>query len=241
MRLLVTRPQPDADAQAALLREHGHEAVVAPVLAVEVRDPGPVPAADAQALIVTSRNALRALDELGTIDTMTHLPAIAVGKATARLAENLGFRSVTIGAGAAPSLLPLIRETCNPANGPLLYVTGEKTAFDLKPALAAEGFDVVQSVVYATRPVKKLDAETIDAIAGGNLDGVILMSAATAEAYARLMTEHELEDAAAKLVHLCLSSNVADALLERFDAHVAIASRPNQDDLLALIAREAAN
>ncbi len=241
MRLLVTRPQPDADAQAARLRELGHEAVVEPVLALEVRDPGRLPAADAQAVIVTSRNALRALDELGQIDAMVHLPLVAVGKATARLAERLGFATVHVGAGAAPTLVPLIREQCNPADGPLLYVTGEKTAFDLKPALAADGFEVVQSIVYAARPSTSLGAKTIEAIAAGNLDGVILMSAETARIYAQLMKEHKLESAAARLLHLCLSGNVADTLLDRFDARVAVAGRPTQDDLLALIAREAAN
>ena len=241
MRLLVTRPQPDADSQAAALRGLGHEAVIAPLLTVEVRDPGPVSVADAQALVVTSRNALRALEELGRTPAMIHLPLVAVGEVTAGLAEELGFRDVVTGAGAAEALAPLICENFDPANGALIYLTGEKTAYDLRAPLEAHGFAVMQHVLYATRPVDSIDPDVIEEIRSGALDGVILMSPATARAYVRLLRESNLAECAEKLVHLCLSANVADALSGLSGARSLVASKSTQDDLLALITREAAN
>ena len=38
MRLLVTRPEPDAARTAALLRARGHEVVLAPLLRIELLD-----------------------------------------------------------------------------------------------------------------------------------------------------------------------------------------------------------
>ena len=241
MRLLVTRPQPDADAQAAVLRALGHDAVIAPVLSVDVCDPGPILVSDAQALIVTSRNALRSLETLGLVEEMTPLPLIAVGEATAGLTRELGFEMVTSGPGTAEALVPLIRENCAPAKGPLIYLTGEKAAFDLEAPLEAGGFDVQRRVLYATRPVGTLDRQAIELIRSGALDGVVLMSPATARAYAALVQANDLTEATGRLTHYCLSANVAEGLAGLPGARSCVADRPTQDDLLALITREAAN
>jgi uroporphyrinogen-III synthase len=61
MRLLVTRPEPDASREAEALGLRGHEAVLAPLLTVEFCGGVPLQLDGAQGLIVTSRNALRAL------------------------------------------------------------------------------------------------------------------------------------------------------------------------------------
>ena len=62
MRLLVTRPEPDATRQAERLAARGHEPVLAPLLAHRAGNRNvPLELDGAQALIVTSRNALRAL------------------------------------------------------------------------------------------------------------------------------------------------------------------------------------
>ncbi len=241
MRLLITRPQPDADAQAAVLKDLGHDPVLAPMLTVEVHDPGPLPVSDVQALIVTSRNTLRALEQLGQTDATLRLPLFAVGEATARLAKEMGFGAVTAGPGTADVLVPVIRDQCDPAKGPLLYLTGERTAFDLQAPLQADGFSVKRQVLYATRPVGMLDPETATELRSGRLDGVVLMSPATAKAYVENVKASELAGAAERLVHLCLSANVAEALADLAGARCSVAAKPTQDDLLALITREAAN
>src|SRR6478609_3379311 len=61
MRLLVTRPEPDALKLRALLEEHGHQAAVEPLLRVSFDDADPIDLEGVQALIATSRNALRTL------------------------------------------------------------------------------------------------------------------------------------------------------------------------------------
>ncbi len=58
MRLLVTRPEPDASREADKLAARGHEAVLAPLLVIEFVADVALPLEGAQALIVTSRNAL---------------------------------------------------------------------------------------------------------------------------------------------------------------------------------------
>ena len=91
MRVLVTRPEPDATRQAERLAARGHEPVLAPLLAIESATDTPPELEGAQALIVTSRNALRALASHPDLATALQLPLFAVGEATAKAATDLGF------------------------------------------------------------------------------------------------------------------------------------------------------
>ena len=60
MRLLVTRPEPDAAQFKERLAALGHAGLVAPLISIEFAK-GQIPLNGVQALVATSRNALRAL------------------------------------------------------------------------------------------------------------------------------------------------------------------------------------
>lgn len=241
MRLLVTRPEPDAQSQAARLRELGHEAILAPLFSLEFLDPGPLPLDSVQALIATSRNALRALEGREEFADLLSLPLFAVGAATARLARDLGFKSVTQGLGTAEKLVPVIEKACSPDAGTLLHPAGEKLAWDMKSALERAGFKVHQPVLYRSNAAERLPDDAAEAINAGNLDGVILMSPDTARTYLALIEAGGLTKKAAKPAYFCLSANVAAALDPLPGASVLVAASPTQDDLLALIGQDTAN
>src|SRR5579864_3272658 len=101
MAVLVTRPQPDAETTAASLRARGLEALLAPMLRFE-------PAAfheDADtpygAIIVSSANALRAIESQLHGSRLLTLPLFAVGEHTAAFARNAGFKKVISAGGDA--------------------------------------------------------------------------------------------------------------------------------------------
>ncbi len=68
MRILVTRPEPDASATGQRLEALGHQVTTEPMLQVEFLPIDPVAFTGAQAVIATSRNALRALASSGACD-----------------------------------------------------------------------------------------------------------------------------------------------------------------------------
>src|SRR5680860_747701 len=84
MRVLVTRPEFDATREAEALTARGHEPVLAPLLAIEFLPGVSLDLDGAQALIVTSRNALRALAAHAELKQALALPLFA-GGATAWL------------------------------------------------------------------------------------------------------------------------------------------------------------
>ena len=240
MRVLVTRPEPDASRQAELLSAHGHEPVIAPLLTIEYRDDATLDLAGAQALIVTSRNALRALAAHKQLDEALGVPVLAVGDATAHAAQELGFREVTIGLGTGAALAGLIEQELEPKEGPLLYLTGDVIAFDLGAALEAHGFTVRKTMLYQGAPVLALPDEVLAMLKDGKIDGVILMSPRTARIFAALLAKHGAATAGKGLICYCLSEAIAEEIAP-LGIEVRVAATPREKDVLALLHSEAAS
>lgn len=241
MRLLVTRPQPDADRQAAELRARGYEVLLQPLLAVEFLDAGRLEVDDVQAIVATSRNGLRALARNEALQAALGKPLYTVGEATAAMAQSLGFAEVFAGQADAAALAGLLRDRCRPEAGALLHLAGERLAGDLKGELDSVGFEVRQPVLYRTVPAEGLSGEVARALASGALDAVLLMSPRTAQVWATLVADPALAEPATRVCHLCLSAAVAEALAGLPAARIRIADAPREDALLALIARETAH
>jgi uroporphyrinogen-III synthase len=239
MRLLVTRPEPDATRQAEILAARGHEPVVAPLLLIEPATETTLDLDGAQALIVTSRNALRALAARPDLAAALRLPLLAVGEATAKAATELGFAKVTAGPGSGKELSRLIAGTLDPKAGALVHLVGETVAFDMKAALQAKGFKLRQPVLYRAVPATRLPEPVLSLLNGG-LDGVVLMSPRTAAIFAALVVRHDALTQASRLDCYCLSAAVAQAV-EPLKARVIVAARPREEDILALISPEAAS
>jgi uroporphyrinogen-III synthase len=237
MRLLVTRPEPDAGREAEALAARGHEAVLAPLLKIEFARDVPLDFAGVQALIVTSRNALRARREL---PDARKLPLFAVGEATARAARDIGFANVTTGPGTAEELAELIAATLEPKHGPLVHLAGETLAFDLKSRLEAKGFTLCQPVLYRARPAEQFPAQALSLLKSGKVDGAILLSPLTARTFALLIDKHGVVTQGRRLVCYCLSQAVAE-VLSVLGFEVRVAARPREEEVLALVDSEAAS
>src|SRR5262245_57769585 len=240
MRLLITRPEPDALKLRAVLEEAGHEATVEPLLRISFEGGDPVDLEGAQALIATSRNALRALKGSPVLAEARRLALFAVGKATAANARALGFETVVTGAGTAPQLVAHIVSVLDPASGVLVHLAGDVLAHDLAGELEMHGFRLRQPTVYRMLPATTLVDTTVEQLATREIDGVILMSPRTASIYAALVDKHGLAPAVRKLPHFCLSEAVARRLRPLGPVPARIASAPRLEELLALVDESAA-
>ncbi|MFC3227218.1 uroporphyrinogen-III synthase [Marinibaculum pumilum] len=243
MRILVTRPQPDADAFAALLAARGVTPVVEPLLTVRIVADGPPDGSGAQAVLLTSANGARALARAcgGALTAgLAALPAWAVGAATAAAARDAGFAAVHDADGDAAALAAAIRRALAPADGPLLHVRAHHVAGDLSGALAASGFEVRPAVLYRTEGATALSPRLQADLRAGTLDGVTLFSPRTARAFASLLVAAGLADRARDLTAFCLSAAVADAAGELPWRDRRTAAVPRSEALLDLVAGQAA-
>jgi uroporphyrinogen-III synthase len=240
MRLLVTRPEPDAAREAEALEERGHEPVLAPLLRIEFCRDVALPLEGAQGLIATSRNALRALATHPDLVRARKLPLFAVGDATAAAGRELDFAHVTAGPGTAPALAALIADQAKPDAGALVHLAGETLAFDLEAALGKKGFTVRAPVLYRAIPAQELPQKTVNLLKSRALDGVILLSPRTARTFAELLARHDLVTQGTRLICYCLSEAVAEAVAP-LGLVTRIAARPREEDVLALVDSEAAS
>ncbi len=225
VRLLVTRPEPDASETAARLHALDIEAVVDPLLIAELL-PTTLPGADGfAALAVTSANALRALHDRGKLPRLLKLPLYAVGDKTAAVARDFGFASVISAGGDFHALVALLAGSG--LEGPSLYPSAMHQAGDLAKALAPHGLMVITVPVYAMNPAPRLD-HTAD-FAG--LDGALFYSRRTAQTFVSLAPESTERNS---LGMLCLSEAVAEPLLAAHFVRVSLADHPSEEAMMAL-------
>lgn len=241
MRLLVTRSRPDAEAQAERLRARGHQALVEPLIEIVYRDAGRLALEGVQALAATSRNGLRALARNEALERARKLPLFAVGEATGEMARQSGFTQLHCWEGRAEGMAAWIAEHASPRNGAILHLAGSRLAADLKDDLERLGFAVDQPKLYDSAAVPAFSDGLRNALVARALDGVLLMSPFTARCWVELAGAASVCEQAGKLRHYCLSAAVAEALGGFAGEGAAIAETPAEDDLLALIDREAAH
>ncbi|MCH9765122.1 MAG: uroporphyrinogen-III synthase [Alphaproteobacteria bacterium] len=245
MHLLITRPNDDSQTMQASLEKIGVESTIAPVLTITFEALSDCDLAGVQSIIVTSQNSVKSLQHNHLVAKLNALPLYAVGPATARIAERVGFNNVKQGPGSAKALADVLTKDCDPTNGALIHFAGAHLAFDLKGVMEAQGYKIREVLTYRAVLAKQFPPPATAALNAGKVNGVILMSARSARAFTDLMRHHNLTSTAGQMHYFCLSPSVKDALLNTLaepPAHpVLIPTQPNTEELLALIARFAAN
>src|SRR3984957_4244968 len=114
MKVLVTRPQEDAEETAQLLERRGHQALIAPLLQTRFCDGAALTLDGVQAVLATSANGVRALARR---TARRDVPLFAVGPQTAALARSAGFLIVRDADGDAFSLGMATRNWAEPDKG----------------------------------------------------------------------------------------------------------------------------
>lgn len=196
MRLLVLRPEPGATATARAAATLGLTAIVAPLFAIQPLAWSPPDPAGYDALMVTSANAVRFGG--AALRCYAHLPAFAVGAATADAMRLAGFADVAVGAGDADRLAALI------AAGPhrrLLHPCGEH-----RRAPAFDGA-IDHLPVYRSAPVGALPDAARDVAATGA--AALLHSPRAATLFGTLIDAGRFDRAATHLVAISAAAATA--------------------------------
>jgi uroporphyrinogen-III synthase len=234
MRLLVTRPEQDAQRTAAALAARGHEVRIAPLLKIEAirgADLGPPPW---QAVLMTSANAAHAAARHPKLGQLRAVPVLAVGRRTAEAARAAGFSDVTSADGSAGDLERLVRNRFA-AGARLLYLAGSERSRDLAAELAPRGIDVRTIEIYRAHAVRQFPAEILAELRAGEIDAVLHFSRRSAETFVRCAERTGLAGAALAPLQLCISAQAAEPLMRAGAANIRIAAQPDEDALVALI------
>lgn len=231
-RILVTRPQADAETLVAALAARGCEAVLAPMLVIRPTGLALPDAERFQAAAATSGNGV---DGLAAATDRRALTVFAVGEATAERARGHGFHPVVVAGGTGAVLVGLIQERLRPGDGPVVWASGDEARVDVAEELSGRGYAVERAVVYRAEPVDRLPDAARQALTESSLAGVLFFSPRTAERFVSVVSDAGLAERAATMTAHCLSPAVADAVRALPWAMVRTAARPTRDDLLTTL------
>lgn len=230
-RMLVTRPEPDAQSTLARLAALDIAADIAPLMVRETLDVSLPPADGFQAMVLTSANAVRALQDRNVIADYAHLPVFAVGDRTALEAQAAGFHTVSSAAGAFQDLVNAIG--ISGLKGPLFYPAARHQSADLAKAVAPFGVMVATAKVYEMVAVDALPPAILAALADGGINSVLVYSRRTAEIFAHL-ADGLNQGRRSAIAMLCMSEAVAEPLLDKHFNRISLADWPDEDAMMSL-------
>ena len=237
---LLTRPRPDSENLATLLRACGVDSLIDPIINILPLEGAELPPLEkVQALLLTSANGVRALAALLGPEAKAHnKPLLAVGTATAEAARAAGFRHVQSAGGDVGALAALAIERLKPTDGPLLHIAGTRVAGDLAARLGAHGFEVQRECLYRAEASTALSAEARETLENGKIDMVLFFSPRSARGFVKLICAADSSEPLAQVTAICLSPAVAGEAAGLAWRRIRTAILPEQTALLDEVARE---
>jgi uroporphyrinogen-III synthase len=226
MRLLITRPEPEASAFAAALTARGHRVLIAPLQSVQFHVGARVDLDGIAAILATSANGVRALaNRCARRDILL----FAVGPQTARAAHKLGFAKVESADGDKSALTGMLQHRFS-AGTALLHATGSNGT-----ALVVPGCDVRRAELYDVIAAEHLPSSAADAMKAGALDGAFFFSPGGAKVFAACVEKDGLHDDCRHFAAYCISAAAAKSLAPLRFAQIFIAGKPNRAALLDML------
>lgn len=233
MRILVTRPEPDAAKTAERLRALGHEPVIAPLLSIVFNAP-PSDLGEPAALVLTSRNAVKAVSRWPQVSAWFDRPLFVTGRGTGEAAWRAGFTDVRSADGDAADLVALLTSEIGPEVRPVLHPAARDRSEGFVENLRAKGYDLRVVEAYRAEIVEALDPAVCQALRLGRIGAVLLYSRRTAEAFRYAAGRAGLTHELAATRFYALSARVAEPLGD-LGVEIALARSPDEDGLLALL------
>ncbi len=232
MKVLVTRPEPDAAAFAERCRRAGLTPVIAPLMHISI-EKKPIDFGGIGALAFTSANGVRAFS---TSHEARGLAVFAVGGATGDEALAAGFDDVSIADGDIESLTSLIDQRRGRLTGAVLQIAGAHRAGDLVNELRLRGLEARREVLYTANAVDFLPENARAALVASNpVEWVSFFSPRTAALFLALVRKSGIEDRLRLIRAACLSEAIADAFAGTLWKSVEIAARRDVDAVITAI------
>jgi uroporphyrinogen-III synthase len=135
--------------------------------------------------------------------------------------------------GDAESLARLARERLSPGAGPLLFLRGAEVAADLAALLAADGFEVRETIVYQAVAAKSVPLEVAALMEGGAFTAALFFSPRTARIFAALAAPWHA--ALGNTVAVAISARAASPLADSGFAAVVVAASPDEGAMLSAL------
>ncbi len=205
LRVLLIRPLVDALPLAKILQSKRIDSLLYPLFEPHffslplLKTP--------QALIITSKNALRAIE---TKEELKKIPLYGVGDQTATLAQRLGFSNVLSASGRTQELIDLVLRHTHPKKGILCHLSGEVMKGNIVKELRAKGFEAERHIVYRIQEAKNFSETLLFDLQNKKISHVMFFSPHTTTIFVNLINKNAFERIVSRMTAVCLSHEVAE-------------------------------
>lgn len=211
MTILITRPQTEANKLAKILMNCSIKTIVEPLLIIKPIKPHfgflDYYLLNAQAVLITSINALRAIANFSLIRNIT---IIAVGNSCYIKAKLLGYPTVIAASGDVLSLIELVKVKFSSQTGWFFYPSADIIEIDLVEKLIKYGFITKRLIIYKSLAVDSFSSKLLSLFKNQQLRGVVFFSKRTVKIFKNLIKYYQLSSAVRSLIVFNLSQKIAD-------------------------------
>lgn len=225
--VLLIRPIEDALPIAKILKSKGIEPLLYPLFIPRLLSIS-LPK-DPQAFIITSKNALRAIEEH---KELRKTPLYVVGEQTAQLAKEMGFTTILSALGTSQELTQLILNHAHPDKGILWHLSGKLVKGNIVQELQDKGFKAERKIVYRIEEIDHVDPLLFDDIQNQRVSHVMFFSPHTTQMFINLMKKKRLEEKTSQMTALCLSQDIAEKALILKWKKIWISSSPTTRNMI---------
>lgn len=234
--VLLIRPREESLALSRILEKRGIKTSTYPLFKPHFL---PLPTlTNPQALIITSKNALRALSNEtkevreGYPPDLRKFPLYTVGDQTAFFAKKMGFHTVLSASGTSQDLLSLILEKADPQRGTLWHLSGTRIKKDIVGTLRKNGFQSQRHCIYYLEAEKELPEPLLKDLQIQKISHILFFSPHTTWIFGKLLKKYKLEDTTKTMVALCLSQDVGEKAQALPWKKMWVSPKPAQESLL---------
>jgi uroporphyrinogen-III synthase len=234
--IALFRAREEAERSAAGLAERALLSVIAPVTEARATGAAP-PGGEFDAVVATSAKAFELMGA-ALREAIAGLPVFVVGAQSARAAAARGLRVAAEAAADVAALTEGLRARLA-APSRVLYLAGRDRRSELELRLGEAGHSVAPVEVYAAEARKAWTAEEAEAVS--RCDAALHYSQRSAGLAVRLATRAGIADRFGAILHVCLSADAAAPLRGSGARKIGWANSPQEDALLAALARALAD
>lgn len=204
-KILITRPLKSSLQTAKILDKKNISYSIFPLFSIKKsQDLKPIKG-KAQAVLITSNEAIFALLKLGIKKDVLIL---TVGEETLKKVQKLGYKNAIAAANSATSLLQLAQKQLNKKEQ-IFYLSGQNITLDLAKELESKGFAAKRIIVYKTIEIQNFSTRIINEIKEGEISEVLIYSQNSLKIFHKLIQKHDLSKFSNRLKISCLSSKIA--------------------------------
>ncbi len=225
--VLITRPALDAGPLIAACYARGFAPLVSPLLDIVTLYDAVPDLRDAQAVILTSANAVAAVR-----GAVPDVPVYAVGEKTGQAARDKGFRKVTVAGGDAVALNALLACEDWQTGKPIFHLSGR----DVAAPVVVPGVAVERHVVYRAEKIEEFVPDAVRELSSGGVAAVTIMSGRTGQAFVTAIEKAGLVEELRATKVLCISDSVLQSVAQLPWRGGVVARTPDMDGMVALLA-----